>query len=85
MSVVAATKTPVQKLKKTSAVLLLVGVLALVAGVISVLVYAMTPVTFSQTPGMQVASLVGVLGVYGGVLTLIASLVVRIVAAIKAN
>lgn len=84
MSVVAATKTPGQKLKKASAVLLLIGAIALAAGFVAVYVYAMTPVTFSATPAMQVASTLGVLGIYGGIATLFASAVVRIVAAIKA-
>ena len=83
MSVVAATKTPAQKIKRVSAVLLLIGVLAFAAGVVAVFIYSMPPVTFTQHLGMQIASLAGVLGIYGGILTLFASLVVRIVAAMK--
>lgn len=83
MSVVAATKTPVQKLKKASLVLLLSGVTAFAIGFIALMIYSQMPVTFTATPGVATISSIGLLGVFGGVLTLFASLIVRLVAAIK--
>lgn len=73
------------RLKKTSAVLLLVGVIAFAIGLIGVFTYVgmSSSFGFTTTPLVGILSLVGVVGIFGGGITLFASLIVRIVAAIK--
>lgn len=86
MSVVAATRTPAQKLKKTSAVYLLMGVIGLVVGVISITFYqgASDPNSYSINSAQNVFGMVAAVGFLVAWPSLIVSAVVRIVAAIKA-
>ena len=83
MSVVAATKAPVQKLKKASAVLLLVGVTAFVVGLLAMFITVQVSGGTASTPGVTIALALSVLAFFGGLATLLASLAVRVIAAVR--